>query len=80
MGIFQILFLAIALSIDAMTVSFTQGLMFKTNKRKTSFLLALFFGFFQFLMPVIGFFCSLSVYKYLEAINIWIVFAIFMFL
>ncbi|MCQ2957550.1 MAG: manganese efflux pump [Candidatus Gastranaerophilales bacterium] len=80
MGIFQILFLAIALSIDAMTVSFTQGLMFKTNKRKTSFLLALFFGFFQFLMPVIGYFCSLTVYNYLKIVNTWIIFIIFMFL
>lgn len=72
--------LAVALSIDAMVVSFSQGLIFREKKRKNSFLLGLFFGFFQFLMPVIGFFCALSVYKYLEVINAWIIFAIFMFL
>jgi len=80
MGIVQIILLAIALSIDAMTVSFSQGLLFKTNKRKTSFMLAFFFGFFQFLMPVIGYFCSLSVYNYLKVVNTWIIFCIFMFL
>ena len=80
MGLIQIILLAIALSIDAMTVSFSQGLLFKTNKRKTSFLLALFFGSFQFIMPIIGYFCSLSVYNYLKVVNVWIVFGIFMFL
>jgi len=80
MNLLQIILLAIALSIDAMVVSFTQGLIFKEHKRKNSFLLAFFFGFFQFLMPVIGYFATLGVYKYLQFINKWIVFAIFMFL
>jgi len=80
MGLVQIILLAIALSIDAMTVSFSQGLIFKTNKRKTSFMLALFFGFFQFLMPVIGYFGSLGIYNYLKVVNTWIIFCIFMFL
>lgn len=80
MGLGQIIWLAVALSLDAMVVSFSHGLILGINKRKNSLLLALFFGFFQFLMPIIGFFCSLSVYKYLEAVNIWIVFAIFMLL
>ncbi|MCR4880760.1 MAG: manganese efflux pump [bacterium] len=80
MGIVQILFLAIALSIDAMVVSFSQGLIFKTQKRKNSLILAFFLGFFQFLMPILGYFCSLSVYKYLKFINTWIVFIIFLIL
>ena len=80
MGVIQIILLAIALSIDAMVVSFSHGLIFKTQKRKNSALLAFFFGFFQFLMPVIGYFCSLSVYDYLKFINKWIIFVIFIFL
>ena len=80
MGIVQILFLAFALSIDAMVVSFSQGLIFKTQKRKNSLILAFFLGFFQFLMPVLGYFCSLGIYKYLQFINTWIVFVIFMIL
>ncbi len=80
MTTFEILLLALALSIDAMVVSFSQGLIFKENKLKNSIVLAFFLGFFQALMPVIGYFCALSVYKYLEDINAWIVFAIFMIL
>ena len=80
MGIVQIFFLAVALSIDAMVVSFSQGLIFKTQKRKNSLILAFFLGFFQFLMPVLGYFASLAVYKYLQFINTWIVFVIFMIL
>lgn len=76
----QIIFLAIALSIDAMVVSFSQGLIFKAQKRKNSLILAFFLGFFQFLMPVLGYFCSLGIYEYLNFINKWIVFGIFLFL
>ena len=80
MSTIEVFFLALALSIDAMVVSFSQGLIFKQNKRKNSLILAFFLGFFQFLMPVIGYFCSLSVYEYLKFLNTWIVFAIFMIL
>ena len=78
MNAIQITLLAIALSIDAMVVSFSQGLIFKEKKRKNSLLLAFFLGFFQFLMPMLGYFCALSVYKYLEMVNTWIVFSIFL--
>jgi putative Mn2+ efflux pump MntP len=40
----EILFLAVALSIDASVVSFSQGLCFNENKRKNSLLLAFFVG------------------------------------
>ena len=80
MTLIEIIFLAVALSLDATVVSFSQGLIFTKNKRKNSLLLAFFFGFFQFLMPVIGFFCSMSIYNYLKVINVWIVFTIFMIL
>lgn len=80
MNIIEIIFLSIALSIDATVVSFSQGLIFKINKRKNSLLLAFFLGFFQGLMPIIGYFASLSIYKYLSALNKWIIFAIFLLL
>ena len=80
MNFTEIIFLAIALSIDAMVVSFSQGLIFKTQKRKTSLTLAFFLGFFQFFMPLIGYFCAVGVYKYIEFAKDWIVFAIFFIL
>lgn len=80
MSAIDILILAIALSIDACVVSFSNGLIFTQNKRINSLMLACSVGFFQFLMPVIGFFCAKSVNKYVEPYDHWIVFAIFIFL
>lgn len=77
MSIVDIIILAIALSIDACVVSFSNGLIFTQNKRVNSFMLALSVGFFQFIMPVIGFFLALRVSKYVEPYDHWIVFAIF---
>lgn len=80
MSIIDIIILAIALSIDACVVSFSNGLIFTQNKRANSLMLAASVGFFQFLMPIIGFFTAQSISKYVEAYDHWIVFAIFVLL
>lgn len=80
MNIFDILILAMALSIDACVVSFSNGLIFNKNKRTNSLILAASVGFFQFLMPVIGYFGAQSVSKYVEPYDHWVVFAIFVLL
>lgn len=80
MSIIDILILAVALSIDACVVSFSNGLIFTQNKRLNSFMLAFAVGFFQFLMPVIGYFSAKTVSKYVEPYDHWIVFVIFVFL
>lgn len=80
MSYFDILILAIALSIDACVVSFSNGLIFTQNKRLNSFMLATSVGFFQFLMPIIGYFTAQSVNKYVEPYDHWIVFGIFVIL
>lgn len=76
----DIIILAIALSIDACVVSFSNGLVFTHNKRKNSLLLAFSVGFFQFLMPIIGGLLALSINKYVEPIDHWLVFGIFILL
>lgn len=80
MNTLDILILAIALSIDACVVSFSNGLVFTQNKRVNSLMLACAVGFFQFLMPVIGFFAAQTVNKYVEPYDHWIVFTIFVLL
>lgn len=77
MNTIDILILAVALSIDACVVSFSNGLIFTKNKRINSLMLATSVGFFQFLMPVIGYFLAQSVNKYVEPYDHWIVFGIF---
>lgn len=80
MNTIDILILAIALSIDACVVSFSNGLIFTQNKRINSLILASSVGFFQFLMPIIGFFLAQSVQKYVEPYDHWVVFGIFVLL
>lgn len=80
MNTLDILILAIALSIDACVVSFSNGLVFTQNKRINSLMLACAVGFFQFLMPVIGFLGAQTVSKYVEPYDHWIVFSIFVLL
>ena len=55
MNIFTVFLLALALSADAFTVSVTNGLCFKTSKSKMKLLSAFCFGFFQGIMPYIGY-------------------------
>lgn len=76
----DIFILAIALSIDACVVSFSNGLVFVQNKRANSLILASSVGFFQFLMPILGYFGAKSVSKYVEPYDHWVVFAIFILL
>lgn len=80
MSSIDIIILAIALSIDACVVSFSNGLIFTQNKRTNSLMLAFSVGFFQFLMPVIGYFLAQTVSKYVEPYDHWVVFGIFILL
>lgn len=77
MSSFEIIFLAIALAMDACVVSFSQGLIFEHQRVRNSLILAFFVGFFQFIMPLIGGFFTKTVYSYIVPIAPWLVFAIF---
>jgi len=78
MTFFDIFFLAIALSVDAFIVSFSYGLLLKPHRTKNGVILGLVTGFFQFLMPVLGWYCAKSVNKYIESIDHWLAFFVFL--
>nr|WP_295000437.1 manganese efflux pump MntP family protein [uncultured Methanobrevibacter sp.] len=50
--------IAIALAMDAFSVSMTKGFTQKHLKNSQIFYYGLFFGGFQFLMPILGYFCG----------------------
>ena len=52
----QILLIAIALSMDAIAVSITNGMCYRDISRLKYFLIPIFFGVFQGLMPTVGYF------------------------
>lgn len=80
MSSIDILVLAVALSIDACVVAFAYGLIFTSERTKNSLLLSSFCGFFQGIMPIIGYFALKSFTKTIEPYSEWIVFTIFLLL
>lgn len=74
MSIITLFTLAVGLAMDAFAVSVCKGLaMRKINIRKT-FLVGLWFGGFQALMPLIGYFLGIQFKEKITAIDHWIAF------
>ena len=61
MGFLDVLLTGFALAMDACAVSMTNGMTDSKMPVKRVLLIALFFGFFQFIMPVIGYFITYMV-------------------
>lgn len=80
MSLIEIILLAVALGIDCCVVSFSQGLIFKSQRVKNSLFLALTMGIFQGLMPCIGYIGADVIHKYVAPFSSLIVFAIFLIL
>ena len=78
MSLIEIFVLAVALGIDCLVVSFSQGLVFTSKRIKNSLVLAITMGICQGLMSVLGYLGSETVSKYIEPYSKWLVFAIFM--
>lgn len=55
MGILEVILVGIGLSMDAATVSMTNGMIYKNLKKDKIIAMPLFFGGFQGLMPLLGF-------------------------
>ena len=74
MSIIEIALIGIALAMDAFAVSICKGLaMSKMNYKKT-IIIALFFGVFQALMPLLGYFLGNAFANSIAAIDHWIAF------
>lgn len=80
MTLFEIIILAIALGVDCLVVSFSQGLLIRFKRRKISNLLALIMGGFQGGMPLLSYLLTGMVYNYIAPFAKSLVFGIFMFL
>ncbi|MBD5402128.1 hypothetical protein HDR58_04940 [bacterium] len=77
MSLIDIILLAIALGIDCLVVSFSQGLIFNNERRITSLKLAFTMGLFQGLTPFIGYIGTDSLYTLIVPYSKRIVFVIF---
>ena len=76
MGFWTLLLLAVGVSMDAFAVSICKGLSMKKGSMKASLVCGSWFGGFQALMPLIGFFLGSFFAKYIEAIDHWVAFTL----
>lgn len=76
MGFWELLLLGVGLSMDAFAVSVCKGLAVQRADKKTALVCGLWFGFFQALMPVIGFFLGRIFADAIEAVDHWVAFGL----
>jgi putative Mn2+ efflux pump MntP len=76
----SILLIGVGLSMDAFAVSVTNGLTLKNFRWKHAVLMGLYFGGFQFLMPVIGYVLGSTVSGYVNAYAPYISFFLLAFI
>mgnify|MGYP000518923847 FL=1 len=76
MNLLSILLIAVGLAMDAFAVSITCGLTLKKLKVKHAFTIALSFGFFQGVMPIIGWLAGVGFRDFISHIDHWIAFGL----
>ena len=80
MGFWELMVLAIGVSMDAFAVSICKGLSAKNASISNMGKCGLWFGGFQALMPLIGFFIGKLFAGAIEAVDHWIAFALLAFI
>ena len=80
MGFLEILLIAVGLSMDAFAVSITLGLSVKKPKIIEYFIPGIYFGFFQALMPLIGYFAGTFFSEKIQNVEHWIAFLLLGFI
>jgi putative Mn2+ efflux pump MntP len=80
MGLPEIFLIAVGLAMDAFAVSITLGLSVKTLKPREILIPGAYFGFFQFLMPLAGYFGSVYFANRIQNLDHWISFVLLGFI
>ena len=74
MNFIELFLVGVGLSMDAFAVAICKGLAMPTIRKKDTFIIALFFGGFQALMPFVGWAVGKQFAKYITSVDHWIVF------
>ena len=74
MDLFTLILLAIGLSMDAFAVSICKGLAIKKITFRHMLIVGAWFGCFQAIMPMIGYFLGIQFAKFVNAFAPWIAF------
>lgn len=80
MGILEIILIAVSLAMDALAVAICKGLSMKKMSWKKSAIVGGYFGIFQGLMPIIGYFLGTTFENFVTKIDHWIAFGLLIFI
>jgi putative Mn2+ efflux pump MntP len=72
MGILNLLFMAVGLSMDAFAVSVCKGMAMKEMNWKNALKAGLYFGGFQALMPALGYLLGSRLHSLIAGVDHWI--------
>lgn len=76
MHLSELIIIAIGVSMDAFAVSICKGLSVRSLQPKHACLTALWFGGFQAMMPLIGYFLGVSFADFVSSVDHWIAFVL----
>ena len=76
MGFVELFLIAVGLSMDAFAVSVCKGLCMKRLNVRQATVIALFFGGFQALMPLVGWALGTQFERYITPVDHWIAFVL----
>ena len=74
MNFVEVFLIAVGLAMDAFAVSISNGIVLKKVRFCDAVKFGTYFGVFQFVMPVIGFFCAKNFREAIESVDHWIAF------
>jgi manganese efflux pump family protein len=80
LGFWEIFLIGVGLSMDAFAVSITLGLSAKNPKIFEILIPGIYFGFFQALMPFIGYFGGTYFARYVQSLEHWVAFVLLGFI
>lgn len=80
MGLFELLLIAVGLSMDAFAVAIGKGLSMRRLNLLQAAVIALFFGGFQALMPTLGWLVGAQFSRYVSTVEGWIAFGLLAFI
>ena len=80
MGVIELLLIGVGLSMDAFAVAICKGLCMKQLDVRQALVIALFFGGFQALMPLVGWALGTQFEQFITPVDHWIAFALLAFI
>ena len=80
MSIIEIILIGIGIDMDAFAVSICKGLSMKKLEFRKAIVIALYFGIFQAVMPLVGFFLGKGFESFVVSVDHWIAFILLGFI